>query len=96
MTNILFAFDLDGVLFDFERRFCQRFGTKNRHMYDLVSRFKNEGFEEDIVQFVKSPDTYFDLDPIFGGMRFLRDVAERGFNIIYITGREYVSSGTNS
>lgn len=89
--TIKFAYDLDGVLFDFEKAFCGRFGTKNRHMFDSVERFKGLGFDEDIVQFVKNPDTYFDLSPIFGGITFLHEAHDHNFEIVYITGRDISS-----
>ncbi len=82
----IIAFDIDGVLADFEGEFCERFGIANRDKYDLHSRYPavDPGL---ISEFLTSPDVYLNLAPIFGGVEFLREFHTRGFQVVLITSR---------
>lgn len=80
------AVDLDGVIFDFEREFCDRFGFENRHIFSLTKRYPN--IDPDlIIEMVSNPRTYTDLLPIFGGITFVNRAKNRGFGIVFITSR---------
>ena len=35
------AVDIDGVLADFEKKFCEDFGEDNRHLYSFYGRYPN-------------------------------------------------------
>lgn len=79
--------DVDGVLADFEARFCEAFGTDNRHLYSLEARYPkvDKGL---IGEFVLNSDNYVDLAPIFGGMLFTRQAYARGWYILLVTSRD--------
>jgi len=85
-NNFAMAFDLDGVLFDFESVFCEKFGHAHRDLYDLYNRYPNGRYYE-IEEFINSPQTYENLPPIFGGLTLLHEVANRGIKIVYLTQR---------
>jgi len=38
-NNYVIAFDLDGVLLDWEFDFCSKFGNKSRHLPNLFERY---------------------------------------------------------
>lgn len=81
------AIDIDGVLFDFEEFFCERFGFDNRHMENLKMRYPKVP-PSLIDEFVENPGTYENLSPIFGGMSCLLNQAKRmGFYVLLLTGR---------
>jgi hypothetical protein len=85
-SKFTIAVDLDGVIFDFEREFCDRFGTENRHIFNLTNRYPN--LDPDLIlEMIKSPRTYTDLLPIFGGITFVNRAKNRGLGIIFITSR---------
>lgn len=80
------AVDLDGVVFDFESEFCDRFGYDNRHLFDLHSRYPK--IDKDLInEFVSDPEVYENLLPIFGGILFLRLAKRLGFYIWLVTSR---------
>ena len=80
------AVDIDGVLADFEKKFCEDFGTDNRHMYSLEARYPDLD-PELIREYVDNPENYTDLEPIFGGLLFIRQAAHRGWYILLVTSR---------
>lgn len=81
------AVDMDGVLSDFEGKFCQDFGDANRHLYSLESRYP-EVDPELIREYVANPENYKDLAPIFGGLLFIRQAHQRGWYILIVTSRD--------
>lgn len=85
-TKPVMAFDLDGVIFDFEDAFCQAFGPNNRHMYDLWNRYPDVD-RDLIMEWVKSPSTYADLLPNFGGIAALHTAQSLGFDVLFLTSR---------
>jgi len=85
------AFDIDGVLADFEDRYCQEFGYENRHLYKLEERL--EGDERAIqkaTKFARDPNIYYGLEPVEGGIEFLRSFMEHGYYVIIATSRPKV------
>lgn len=78
--------DIDGVLADFESKFCEDFGNKNREMYKLETRYPYTD-PELIKEYVNNPENYKDLAPIFGGLLFIRQAAYRGWNVTLVTSR---------
>lgn len=79
--------DVDGVLADFEGRFCQDFGSDNRHLYCLEDRYPKVD-PELIREYAKNPDNYIDLAPIFGGLMFCRQAHQRGWYVLLMTSRD--------
>lgn len=91
INNYVIAFDLDGVLFDFEGAFCESFGYENRHLVDLHKRYP-EVDPELIDEFIKSPSTYKNLSPILGGFAFVQLAQSLGFGIIFLSSRPYTTT----
>jgi hypothetical protein len=85
-NNISVGVDLDGVVFDFEGEFCERFGYDNRHLFDLYKRYP-EVDPELINEFIHNPATYADLAPIFGGILLVNHARRLGFNVVILTSR---------
>lgn len=81
------AVDIDGVLSNFEEKFCQDFGDANRHLYSLEARYPNLD-PELIREYVANPENYRDLAPIFGGLMFIRQAHQRGWYILLVTSRD--------
>lgn len=81
------AVDMDGVLSDFEDKFCQDFGDANRHLYSLEARYPNVD-PELIREYVANPENYKDLAPIFGGLLFTRQAHLRGWYVLLVTSRD--------
>ena len=80
------AIDCDGVLANFEQKFCEDFGYANRDFYRLEERYP-EIDPELIKEYVNNPDNYVDLEPIFGGLLFCRQAHQRGWYILLVTSR---------
>lgn len=79
--------DIDGVLADFEGKFCEDFGGDNRHLYSLEDRYPN--VDRDLIaEYAKNPDNYIDLAPIFGGLMFCRQAHQRGWYVLLMTSRD--------
>lgn len=79
--------DIDGVLADFEREFCDAFGYHNRHLYALEARYPDVD-PMLIREFVTDPENYKELNPIFGGLLFCRQAHARGWYILLMTARD--------
>ncbi len=79
-------FDCDGVLADFEEAFCEAFGNKNRHLYDLTKRYP-EVDRDLILEWVNDEENYRHLNPIFGGITLLNQLKSRGYIIGLVTAR---------
>lgn len=80
------AVDIDGVLANFEKKFCEDFGYENRDLYSLEARYP-ELDPALIKEYVNNPDNYVDLEPIFGGLLFCRQAHQRGWYILLVTSR---------
>jgi hypothetical protein len=91
-NSISVAVDCDGVIANFEGEFCNRFGDANRHLFDLHKRYP-EVDPELITEFVNSPDTYADLEPMFGGVLLTNHLHRLGFNIVIMTNRPKAAQG---
>lgn len=79
--------DIDGVISDFEGKFCEDFGNNNRHLYSLEGRYP-EIDPELIREYVGNPENYVDLAPIFGGLLFCRQAHLRGWYVLLMTSRD--------
>lgn len=79
--------DIDGVISDFEGKFCEDFGNDNRHLYELESRYPNLD-PELIREYVGNQENYVDLAPIFGGILFCRQAYQRGWYVLLMTSRD--------
>ena len=79
--------DIDGVLADFEGKFCDAFGEDNRHLYSLESRYPDLD-PELVKEFVRNPESYADLSPIFGGLLYCRQAHQRGWYVLLMTSRD--------
>lgn len=79
--------DIDGVIADFEGKFCEDFGNDNRHLYELESRYPNLD-PELIREYVGNQENYVDLAPIFGGILFCRQAHQRGWYVLLMTSRD--------
>lgn len=79
--------DIDGVLADFESKFCEDFGYENRHLYSRSARYPDVD-PELIDEWVKNPENYKDLRPIFGGLLLIRQAHQRGWYVLLATARD--------
>ena len=79
--------DIDGVLADFEAKFCEDFGYDNRDEYNFYKRypFLDPGL---ITEYVSDPENYKDLLPIFGGALFCQEAKSRGYYVLLVTSRD--------
>ena len=78
--------DIDGVIANFESAFCDAFGNRNRHLYKLEERYPH--LHPDLIaEWVNSEDNYVNLSPIFGGMLLIRQLEQRGFDVVLMTSR---------
>jgi len=84
MTNVV-AVDCDGVLADFERAFCEKFGWDNRHLACLEERYPDESYLIDI--FVSVSKTYESLDIVPLGVDIVKFLVNNGFLIHIVTAR---------
>lgn len=80
------AVDIDGVIADFEGKFCEDFGDQNRHLYSLEARYP-ELDPQLINEYVANPENYRDLAPIFGGILFCHQAHQRGWFVLLVTSR---------
>lgn len=83
------AVDIDGVLCNFERGFSEAFGDGISSPYELEERYPHLN-PELIREWVKTPENYRDLEPIFGGLLFTRQAQQRGWYILLVTSRDKV------
>jgi len=79
------VFDIDGVLADFEKAFCEKFGYDNRNLYKLEDRYPNK--INDIHKFVESKKVYEDLNPIHLGIYGILSAVEDDFEIYILSSR---------
>lgn len=80
------AVDIDGVLANFEGKFCEDFGDENRHLYSLEDRYPQLD-PQLIREYVSNPENYRDLEPIFGGALFCHQAKQRGWKVLLLTSR---------
>lgn len=79
--------DIDGVIADFEGKFCEDFGDDNRHLSKLESRYPN--LDPGLIrEYVGNQENYVDLAPIFGGLLFCRQAYQRGWYVLLMTSRD--------
>ena len=83
--------DIDGVLADFEGKYCYNFGYENRHLVSLEQRHPHKGKE--VKWFVDNPKTYIDLKTIPLGMQVYNELLARGFKIWFVTSRPKEAAG---
>jgi len=79
--------NIDGVLANFEQKFCQDFGSDNRDLYSLEARYPNID-PEIIKEYVLNPQNYEDLSPIFGGILFTVQAKMAGWYVLLATSRD--------
>jgi len=77
--------DIDGVCADFEKAFCEKYGWNNRHLVSLEERYLNR--EEEIREFVISPETYENLEIIENGKKLANFFHYEGYKVFLISAR---------
>lgn len=77
--------DIDGVLADFEKSFCQKFGNRNRHKVKLEMRYPS--MYELIKLFVDLASTYEVLDIVPVGIDIARWCKTQGFIVHIVSSR---------
>jgi len=93
--NKIVAFDIDGVLADFEGRLVdclvdefRALGSMNRSLFSLDERFKNHPeILERSLEYVNDPNFYYGLEPIQPTVDFVKNLMERGYWVMYLTSR---------
>jgi len=83
--NKSIVLDIDGVLANFEKRFCAVFGNKNRDSFCLEDRYPER--TKDIQNFVKNSATYESLEPLEIGQAFCRWAQDNKFDIHIVSSR---------
>jgi len=83
--------DIDGVLADFEGKYCYNFGYENRHLVSLEQRHPHK--RQEVKWFVDNPKTYIDLKTIPLGMQVYNELLARGFKIWFVTSRPKEATG---
>lgn len=79
--------DIDGVLADFERDFCQAFGWEHREYANLQLRYPNKS--RHILEYINDPTSYKDLEPIQFGLSIVDWLNRSGFEVHIVTGRPF-------
>lgn len=77
--------DIDGVLADFEKFFCQKFGNKNRHLVSLEARYP--AFWDFVRVFIDMASTYENLDIVPIGVQIARWCKEHEFYVHLVSSR---------
>lgn len=85
MKNKKVVIDIDGVIADFEKKFCNEFGHDKREEYSLEKRYPSK--EKEIRKFVDSPSTYAHLDTIPIGIDIVKFLHNREWNINIVSYR---------
>lgn len=91
MRNKKVVFDLDGVLADFESKFCNKFGWDRREEYSLERRYPS--YKDDIDEFVNSPSTYSCLDTVSIGIEIINFLYFKNWDISIVSYRPDDSFG---
>lgn len=86
MHNDRVVLDIDGVLANFEKAFCEKFGTNNRQLTSLEHRYP-EIPEEVIRGFVESYKTYENLDIVETGYQIAKWCDLKGFKVHLVSSR---------
>lgn len=68
--ELMTVLDMDGLMADFEFEFCLKFGDDRRYLVNLVERYPDR--EQEIIDFVRSPNTYARLSTIPLGVDIAR------------------------
>lgn len=85
MMSYNVCIDIDGVLADFERAFCENFGWENRWFVKLEYRYPEKGYE--IGLFSGASKTYERLDVLELGVKIARFCENAGYNIHIVSSR---------
>lgn len=99
MSTKVVAFDVDGVLADFEEKLVDvlvkdfgRVGSMNRHLFSLEERFSN--YPEVLakaLRYVNDPNFYYGIEPDPYACKFVEELMENGFTPLYVTSRPKVT-----
>lgn len=89
------AFDIDGVLADFESNLVSALveefggiGSLNRHLYSLEKRFKDHPkVLSRAIQYVNDPNFCYALDPIYPACMLVDGLMDLGFGVMHLTSR---------
>lgn len=79
--------DLDGVVYDFERAFCEKFGWEHRELFKLEERYPDKSVE--IELFSTSGRTYRELCVMEDGGKITRFCQNAGHTINIISSRPF-------
>lgn len=91
MRNKRVVFDIDGVLADFEKAFCEKFGWDRREEYSLEKRYPSD--KEEIHEFVSSPSTYANLATVSLGVEAINFMTASGWEVSIVSYRPDDSFG---
>lgn len=83
--------DLDGVLADFEKAFCEKFGWNRREEYSLEKRYPSD--RDEIKEFVDAPSTYAHLDTVSIGVEIVKYLHLQGWEVSIVSYRPDDSFG---
>jgi uncharacterized HAD superfamily protein len=84
-NSLKVVLDIDGVLADFEGKYCYNFGYENRRLVSLEQR--HPYWRKEVKWFVDNPKTYIDLKPISLGVQVYNELLARDFKIWFVTSR---------
>ena len=95
MTTNSVVLDVDGVLADFEKAFCEKFGYNKRHCVNLEQRYPKD---TDLIDlFVNFSPVYEKLDTIPIGCEISKWCDKKGFGIHVVSSRpDYVTWTTST
>jgi hypothetical protein len=85
MLNSYAVLDLDGVLADFEGKFCEVFGYDHRDLIKLEERYPERAKE--IAEFTANPETYQSLEPIELGLKIAKYLTLNHFKVCLVSSR---------
>ena len=85
MKNNRVVLDMDGVLADFEGKFCEVFGYDHRELIKLEERYPDRANE--IKEFTNSSETYQSLEPIGLGLKIAKYLTLNHFQVSVISSR---------
>ena len=77
--------DIDGVLANFEKAFCQTFGYDRRELVSLQSRYPNKARQ--ITEFINDWTVYPNLEPIQLGLDICKHLNKNNFDVYIVTAR---------
>jgi hypothetical protein len=93
MVSNAIVLDVDGVLADFEKAFCERFGYEKRHCVNLEERYPKDADLIDL--FVNFSPVYERLDSIPMGREIAKWCNKKGFDTHIVSSRpDYITAAT--